>query len=376
MQQFKGVYFMEIELSIDDIEIIKKLKKEKQYQKIYELYGKDIYANKTPLIYQMKDMYKLFKEKKFIDIQVKYGDLANFYLLPSFLYNDVLFNSNNKIKSYIFKNIMIIKNFFKYIIYLSSIYFLAIITSLPMLSLMEIEKNKQIYEEEIDNYEENLNEYISSLNLEGKTDLEIIMMLINDMWESIEGYKKPEIDAVGYERLDINNGFGVCRNMADDIAAKLNAINPKYNARKLVVESNFIDYEFADVNIKVVPEEPNEEVLEKTENKESLVDQVMDQVIGNHMVILVDIPDKNITLVVDPTNVGIGILKNGRITMFNGLESTYEIKETNNILFYGYLEYFKLLCDEFKSVIPQESIEELNKEYGIDAQNKALEKVK
>ena len=48
------------------------------------------------------------------------------------------------------------------------------------------------------------------------------------MWKEIDGYGEPELDAFGYYRLDIENGVGMCRHMADDIAYKLNEINKDF----------------------------------------------------------------------------------------------------------------------------------------------------
>ena len=54
----------------------------------------------------------------------------------------------------------------------------------------ELVENAIIYENELNEYNQNLDNYINSIDWESLTDLEIFMLVMNDMWESIEGYGK------------------------------------------------------------------------------------------------------------------------------------------------------------------------------------------
>ncbi len=75
------------------------------------------------------------------------------------------------------------------------------------------------------------------------------MRCMRDLHNTIEGYGEPKLDLVGYRGLDVidEGGIGVCRNFAPNIADKLNAINPEYNARTVLVYTD--SGEFVENNI-------------------------------------------------------------------------------------------------------------------------------
>lgn len=79
--------------------------------------------------------------------------------------------------------------------------------------------------------------------------MEIIMRVMKGMHERIRGYGEPEIDAVGYEGMDVmkENGIGVCRNMAENAADEFNEINPEYNARVVALYTNEGEAEGANI---------------------------------------------------------------------------------------------------------------------------------
>ena len=95
-----------------------------------------------------------------------------------------------------------------------------------------IAESTEVYAEQISDYNQNAIEYANKINqIAGEnnfSDLDIIMKVVSDMWKEIDGYGEPELDAFGYYRLDIENGVGMCRHMADDIAYKLNEINKDF----------------------------------------------------------------------------------------------------------------------------------------------------
>ena len=97
------------------------------------------------------------------------------------------------------------------------------------------------------------------------------------------------------------------------------------------------------------------------------------------MVTAVDVPDKNITLILDPTNPGIGVFKDGKIYMFSTIDGNgIEIKHIGEFVLEGYETVIDIIKDEIKSIfLPCEySIEELRKMYGPEALNEALDYIK
>ena len=97
------------------------------------------------------------------------------------------------------------------------------------------------------------------------------------------------------------------------------------------------------------------------------------------MVTAVDVPDKNITLILDPTNPGIGVFKDGKIYMFSTIDGNgLETKHIDEYVQEGYETTIDIIKYELKSVFfPCEySIEELRKMYGPAALNKELERVR
>ena len=243
-----------------------------------------------------------------------------------------------------------------------------------------IEQNAITYEKEIDEYNQQLDEYVNSLDLEGLTDLEIFMLVMNDMWESIEGYGNPELDVHGYTRLDIKEGgVGVCRNIADDMTAKLNAINPEYNARNLIIHCEFGNLISANIERHKTEEYiMEEELIASIAADETIPDKIFGTMVGNpnHMVTLVDIPGKDITLVLDPTNALVGVFRNGQIIMFNDQEGIYDVTKFYSYLYYGDEDTLDLTMYQLRSFNCDETIEELEEQYGLDAQNEALENVR
>ena len=98
---------------------------------------------------------------------------------------------------------------------------------------------------------------------------------------------------------------------------------------------------------------------------------------GNHMVTAVDIPGKNISLIIDATNPSIGVFVNGRIHMFSSHDGKgIQLTETFQVLLEGIMSVIDLDQTVIKSFLPtEESLEELENEYGVDALNNALVEV-
>ena len=235
-----------------------------------------------------------------------------------------------------------------------------------------LEENATIYEEQINENQKHIDEYakeIKSLNL---TDLQIIMKVMNDIWAEIDGYGVAENLPVGYCRLAFQEeGKGVCTSFADEFTTRMNTINKEYNAKNIIVKLNSNEMgklKTCDIEQTVldVPENLDEETL----TIPSLADLT-----GNHMVSIIDIPNTDITLMVDTTNLLIGIFKNGKIYVLNN--DSYEFIE------YSYL--LNGMCSEYGSEnyifklnknIDAELIEDVSDAYGYEAQEKALEYIK
>lgn len=245
------------------------------------------------------------------------------------------------------------------------------------------ENNKNEYQEEIDEYNEEISSYAQEVKKLNLSDIQIFMKMMDDMWKSIKGYGTPSRDVMFFEELAFSGGSGqgVCRQMASDIAKKLNEIDPKYNARTIaVLMGHDGEYKIAEIERTII--KSNKTVVESTTVKEDKITQIgyeiVENILGNHLVTVVDIPEENVTLILDPTNPGIGVYKNGKITMFNSEKQNgakVVAKEYSNIVTRrGGVQTVKDYIHSYtKSTL---SMEELEEKYGLEAQNKALNEVR
>lgn len=169
-----------------------------------------------------------------------------------------------------------------------------------------------------------INQYADNVSKMGLTDLELFMKLQDDMYNSIQGYGNPKLDIDGYFGVDIGQdyGTGVCRNMADDIVHKLNAINPDYNARMFIVKAESGNFDEPDIHKNVEPviwakgtrfDNTQIRSIVSMANLVTANDDVFN-VLGNHAVVAVDLKKDNLTLIIDPTNTCLGVFKDGEIT--------------------------------------------------------------
>ena len=100
------------------------------------------------------------------------------------------------------------------------------------------------------------------------------------------------------------------------------------------------------------------------------------------MLTLVDVPEDNLTIVLDPTNPGIGIYINGKIIMLNsgeehGLE--FEAKEYSNAIFTcGGIDGILTVASDYMRSFQKANLTfaEIQSKYGLEAQNKALIEVR
>lgn len=387
----------------------------KQYDLIYQYYGKIVYLFSTPSSYKKSDFEKLLNEQQYGGIYNKYGlikqikvnrlrnvDIKNLIEEGRFediyrKYGEVVYNnnirkmmvkdvfnetdSNFKAKLYKCKHKLMtdVKEFSQMLATLAMASTILLVdVNLSMSNL--VKENEVKYAIELQAYNENLQQYVDEVNDLNLNDLQLIMKIMDDTWSSIQGYGNPKYDVFGLGRLDMmpENGVGVCRHLADDFTAKMNAINPKYNARNLVVyfDSNQYDNSsMAKISRNLVNNQNETYVQEENNNDEIKVD--LTNVIGNHMVSLIDIPEQNVTLVVDITNPSIGVLKNGEIFMFSTKNNKgLEYKIFGELLHDDLPTNISIRKDFLQSNFVDVDINKLNNLYGLEAQNEALDYVR
>lgn len=360
---------------MDKKEEIKRLKKEKNYEEIYRKFGSKEYVKNTPSSYRKKDLNKLVKEGKFEDIYSKYGKKVYNNLLSRAKYQEIKENKGRK-SAILWRIKRSLKLTGLYLGIASSTFTL----SFPVLNASTTKENEIKYEKEIKNYDNKIKKYAEEVNELKLNDVQVFMKVIDDMWNQIKGYKNPELDLTGFLELDLasEDGYGVCRNMASDVARKLNEINPDYNARTLVVNMGHDgQYKLADVKRKILEE--NETV--DTDSSSRDVQNKMSDILGNHMITLVDVKSDNLIVVLDPTNPGIGIYQNGKIEMLNsvkGNELNFDTRKfTTFITSNGYKDGAESVIDFADSYQESKlSPKQIEEKYGLDAQNQALKEVR
>jgi hypothetical protein len=368
----------------------KELKRTEKYDEIFQKYGIKAYKKYVPFKYRKRELKKYKKEERYEDIYLKYGEKKYNKILVRSMFNEIK-AEKGILKALLWRLKHDISSIFKKTV----IYFLtastALSISVDVIKNDWVEKSRQENFETIEEYNNKISEYAKKINALNLSDVQIIMKVVDDMWASIKGYKNPESEVYGFLELNLGTeeGIGVCRHMATDVARKLNAINPNYNARTLNVNlSDSVRLDMANIKRNII----QDNATVSRENQENVASEEISEfqrnVFGNHMVTLVDIPKDNITLVIDPTNPALGMYVDGKIIIFNtlgekGIETTdslsYDPKEFSTAFLtrYGYGTLVGTAIDysmSYKS--PNLPIEELCDKYGVEAQNEALKIVR
>ena len=205
--------------------------------------------------------------------------------------------------------------------------------------------------------------------------------------EIIETY---EDDRLKYKNIltdkeYISEGYDEAGNASwKQVADKTKEITTYYNDgekyQQIIQEKNrqtTITYE----NEEIVSKE--EEELEEYDNiylklKQSKKLRESTTTITNHAVVIADVEKDNATIILDPTNGTIGTYKDGNIVIFNETEEKEPIKRSfsGDLSYSGtenFIEFPKEWLQSFLN--PSISVEELEKKYGVEAQNKALAKI-
>ncbi len=354
-----------------------KLRKNGEYEKIFELYGPEVFNIAVPGKYAREDIKKLMDLGRFEDIYRRYGAKTYKMYIANMKAQEVYYETGSKFKAKMAK--------FKYLLG-RRIAPLALATTLVTPTVMagtvsamfqkDRQENAQTYAEEIKRYEDKITKYADEVRGMNLTDVQVIMKVVSDMWEEIDGYGSPiGDDPTGFYRLELSeNGVGVCRNMADDVTAKLNAINPEYNARNVVVYMDDVRFNLANIERNII--EDNETVADNNEDKEEEPDKGfhITDIMGNHMITAIDIPGKNITLLVDATNPGIGVWHNGKIHMFSTEDGKGIRTKMIGQFMIDITEFIPISQDMIGSFLNNDlDLDELEEQYGPKALNEALE---
>ena len=360
------------------------LYKNKEYEEIYEDYGKKTYEFLVPKSYKKRNINELYKEGKFKQIHERYGKYGENWYINKDNKLDISSETVIKLKGKIKKA----KNSVKRAIS-------AILVSLPIALPLAGVAGQEImhegavldghtkYAEQIAEYDIDLINKAQEIKNMGLTDIQIFAKVIKDMWEEIEGYATPKNEISGYGRLSLKKkqgekgeegGVGVCRNFANHVTTLLNLINSEYNAVDVIVYLSDVD-RLANIKRNIIEED---ETIRDGNEQETDIDKFdFTKLTGNHKVTAVDIPGKNISLIIDSTNPGIGIFINGRIYMFSSKDGRgIQIIETFQILDGGIESVANInrkITNSFMQ--PEGMLDTFEAEWGIDALNKALDEV-
>lgn len=213
-----------------DIKIISQLLKSKNYDEVYKRYG--------------KFMYKLFEASR-ISQEIDYESGKNFSDLKQII--DIHLNK---------------------VLYFCIMYITYFILSMPndiQKDIKATERNENIGK--ISEYESYVDDYLKSTDFLGLSDLEIFMKLMQYEHQEMI-YDTPEPEIIGYYRVQMLDGKGVCRNIADDLAYRLNLINPEYNAKMICVNSSYGNWIKNDDEMQINPNYP---FIDEEKDKDTLI---------------------------------------------------------------------------------------------------------
>ena len=361
---------------------IKRLKKEKKFEEIYNRFGSKIYVKSSPRFYMRRLILELIKEEKYAEIKQKFGKSKYNAYLPLIRKNQVLKETKNRFladAAYVAGKVK------RGITYLAMGAVIAVPISGVRVAYDQhkakvaiMEENKEIIEE----YNEDLEEYASYIKSLNLTQKEIVVKVMSDIYEKYKyKYKFPTGDVNGFFRFYLfENGYGVCRNIADDFCAKLNAIDPSFNAHIIGCKLNEVDEDGEDIHYDIMDNieriiEDEDEDEEDTLTVESRF--LNPDTIGNHAVAVINIKGEPVPLVVDPTNLGMGGIINGKIWMFYTIENADDAIDARllSTIFISE-DPLSIVTDFFDSLDFRELFDDLKERYGTDSLEETLENVR
>lgn len=400
------------------LKLLNNLIKSKKWDEIYKYFGRQTYSVLTPISYKISDIKKLMEEQRYGQIYNKYGSIERLFIknlsvskkndikmllkrgdyetiyqkygedtynkyLTIMMQKDIELETGSKFRAKLYKSKYKVCKGLKLalsgLVMCTTMILCMVPSEFNRYKIQVYDENTRNYATEIEEYNQNIEEYAFQINELNLTDIQVIMKVIDDTWNDISGYGEPKLDILGYGRLDFKdpNGVGVCRNLADDFTAKMNAINPSYNARNMVVYLDTDEYkkeDLANVDTKIVPSDTT------TTSQESDNGIDMTKFSGNHMVTVLNPIGKDYEIVVDPTNPSIGVITNGKIYMLQ--------TENNEGLKYVPLgqifndfnnetsEINKELLTSIFDLDTKKHLMDIVNEFGLEAQNDALDYVR
>ena len=359
---------------------IKRLKKEKKFEEIYNRFGSKIYVKSSPRFYMRRLILELIKEEKYEDIRQKFGKRKYNAYLPLIRKNQVLKETKNR---FLADAAYVVGKVKRGITYLAIETMIAVPISGVGVAYDQhkakvaiMEENKEIIEE----YNEDLEEYASYIKSLNLTQKEIVVKVMSDIYEKYKyKYKFPTGDVNGFFRFYLfENGYGVCRNIADDFCAKLNAIDPSFNAHIIGCKLNKVDENGEDIHYDIM--DNIERIIEAEDEEDTLTVEsrfLNPDTIGNHAVAVINIKGEPVPLVVDPTNLGMGGIINGKIWMFYTIENADDAIDARllSTIFISE-DPLSIVTDFFDSLDFRELFDDLKERYGTDSLEETLENVR
>ena len=260
---------------------VKLLAKQKKFEQIYLEYGPKYFRKYVSRKYKREDIAKLEEEEKFLDIYMKYGEdyWEEIWTIDA---EQELGRKMTRKEKWSNKN-FIVQSIKRAIIMIELAYVgtVLLLNSPPGQEEIQEAKNAKKYAKEIDKYEKAVKEYAKKFDIHSQSDMEIIMRTMKDMHDTIQGYGQPKLDIEGYQGIDVmyEGGVGVCRNMANNIADKLNAINPDYNARIVTLYDALGEIEKANIKNNLLKEDNKRIEKEKNIEKVFIDEELREEII-------------------------------------------------------------------------------------------------
>lgn len=246
----------------------------------------------------------------------------------------------------------------------------------------------------LSDYESRMSDYVQFMKDNDYTDLEAIMQIINDVHTYTQGMAvygsmstTPAVDTVFYARLAVgdSNGYGVCRSFADHLTYLLQEFNPNLKAHNMVCELGVKALDMADVerHKKEYSEEEKAMYSEmENQSRERITASTEGEKTGihkaNHMITVISVPGKNYKLAIDAYNPAIYLFNDNQLIPLNPAEGTiYHTPLFEMILGVNYqINGISDVLNMATANLSQEEIDKIREEWGLEAQNLAVERNK
>jgi len=243
-------------------------------------------------------------------------------------------------------------------------------------------------------YESRMSDYVQFMKDNDYTDLEAIMQIINDVHTYTQGMAvygsmstTPAVDTVFYARLAVgdSNGYGVCRSFADHLTYLLQEFNPNLKAHNMVCELGVKALDMADVERHKKEYSEEEKVMYSemaSQSMEGITASTEGEKTGihkaNHMITVISVPGKNYKLAIDAYNPAIYLFNDNQLIPLNPAEGTiYHTPLFEMILGVNYqINGIRDVLNMATANLSQEEIDKIREEWGLEAQNLAVEKNK